>query len=93
MLDFNSLLNCLHCLLCVCVCVEMQSTLHCFRFGVVLLSLASSTLSFSHGAGRASCQEMIPGHIRAQPLDPQHSHVTLRTSASSYLPGHLLTGT
>ncbi|KAE8279422.1 hypothetical protein D5F01_LYC23011 [Larimichthys crocea] len=36
---------------------------------------------------------MIPGHIRAQPLDPQRSHVTLRASASSYLPGQLVTVT
>ncbi|XP_070849855.1 reelin domain-containing protein 1-like [Chaetodon trifascialis] len=69
----------------------MQSTLHCLGVGMVLLSLARSALSFSHGASRASCQGMIPGHIRAQPLDPQHSHVTLRTSASSYLPGQLVT--
>ncbi|KAJ4949091.1 hypothetical protein JOQ06_020609 [Pogonophryne albipinna] len=34
---------------------------------------------------------MIPGHIRAQPQDLQRSHVTLRTSASSYLPGQLVT--
>ncbi|XP_076581706.1 reeler domain containing 1 [Chaetodon auriga] len=69
----------------------MQSTLHCLGVGMVLFSLARSALSFSHGASHASCQEMIPGHIRAQPLDPQHSHVTLRTSASSYLPGQLVT--
>uniref|UniRef100_A0A8C4GYP8 Reelin domain-containing protein n=1 Tax=Dicentrarchus labrax TaxID=13489 RepID=A0A8C4GYP8_DICLA len=73
--------------------VEMQSSLHCFGVGVVLFSLAPSTLSFSRGASHASCQEMIPGHIRAQPLDPKHSHVTLRTSASSYLPGQLVTVT
>ncbi|XP_036967279.1 mucin-5AC-like [Acanthopagrus latus] len=71
----------------------MQSTLHCLRVVVVLLSLAPSTQSFSHGASHASCQEMIPGHIRAQPLDPQKSHVTLHTSASSYLPGQLVTVT
>lgn len=70
----------------------MQSTLHCVGVGVILLSLASSTMSFSRGASHVSCQEMIPGHIRAQPLDPAHSHVTLRTSASSYLPGQLVTG-
>ncbi|XP_073331659.1 reelin domain-containing protein 1-like [Pagrus major] len=71
----------------------MQSILHCFRVVVVLLTLAPSTLSFSHGASHASCREMIPGHIRAQPLDPQQSHVTLRTSTSSYLPGQLVTVT
>uniref|UniRef100_A0A3B4VQP0 Reeler domain containing 1 n=1 Tax=Seriola dumerili TaxID=41447 RepID=A0A3B4VQP0_SERDU len=71
----------------------MQSTLHCFGVGVVLLSLAPPSVSFSRGASHTSCQEMIPGHIRAQPQDPQHSHVTLRTSASSYLPGQLVTVT
>ncbi|CAK6977538.1 mucin-5AC-like [Scomber scombrus] len=71
----------------------MKLYLHYFGVGVVLLSLAPSTSSFSRGANQASCQEMIPGHIRAQPQDPQHSHVTLRTSASSYLPGQLVTVT
>uniref|UniRef100_A0A8D3AYU9 Reeler domain containing 1 n=1 Tax=Scophthalmus maximus TaxID=52904 RepID=A0A8D3AYU9_SCOMX len=66
----------------------MRSTLHCFGMGVVLFSLAPSTMSFSRGASHTSCQDMIPGHIRAQPQDPRHSYVTLRTSASSYLPGH-----
>ncbi|XP_039677827.1 flocculation protein FLO11-like [Perca fluviatilis] len=60
---------------------------------MVLLSLAKSTLTFSRGANHASCRDMIPGHIRAQPQDPQRSHVTLRTSASSYLPGQLITVT
>ncbi|XP_060922617.1 reelin domain-containing protein 1-like [Limanda limanda] len=69
----------------------MPSTLLCL--GVVLFSLAPPTLSFSRGASRTSCQEMIPGHIRAQPQDPFHSFVTLRTSASSYLPGQLITVT
>ncbi|KAM6960348.1 uncharacterized protein reeld1 [Tautogolabrus adspersus] len=55
--------------------------------------MATSTLAFSRGASKASCHEMVPGHIRAQPQDPQHSHVTLRTSASSYLPGQLVTVT
>uniref|UniRef100_A0A671TQS1 Reeler domain containing 1 n=1 Tax=Sparus aurata TaxID=8175 RepID=A0A671TQS1_SPAAU len=68
-----------------------------FQFAVVQrivsIVLAPSTQSFSHGASHASCQEMIPGHIRAQPLDPQQSHVTLHTSASSYLPGQLVTVT
>ncbi|XP_041841113.1 mucin-5AC-like [Melanotaenia boesemani] len=50
-------------------------------------------MSFSHGASHASCREMAPGHIRAHPLDPQHSYVSVRTSASSYLPGHLITVT
>nr|XP_019950996.1 PREDICTED: flocculation protein FLO11-like [Paralichthys olivaceus] len=71
----------------------MPSTLLCFGVGVVLFSLAPSTLSFSRGASHTSCQEMIPGHIRAQPQDPQHSFVSLRTSASSYLPGQLITVT
>ncbi|XP_029137876.2 uncharacterized protein [Labrus bergylta] len=72
----------------------MQSTLYCFGLvGVVLLTLATPTLAFSRGASKASCHEMVPGHIRAQPQDPQHSHVTLRTSASSYLPGQLVTVT
>ncbi|XP_038586843.1 reelin domain-containing protein 1-like [Micropterus salmoides] len=46
-------------------------------------------MTFSRGASHASCQEMIPGHIRAQPQNLQHNHVTLRASASSYLPGQL----
>ncbi|KAK5848148.1 hypothetical protein PBY51_005788 [Eleginops maclovinus] len=71
----------------------MQASLQRFGVGLVLLSLAPSTLSFSLGASRASCREMIPGHIRAQPQDLQRSHVTLRTSASSYLPGQLVTVT
>ncbi|XP_069375070.1 uncharacterized protein [Paralichthys olivaceus] len=71
----------------------MPSTLLCFGVGVVLFSLAPSTMSFSRGASHTSCQEMIPGHIRAQPQDPQHSFVSLRTSASSYLPGQLITVT
>ncbi|XP_047192317.1 mucin-5AC-like [Scophthalmus maximus] len=69
----------------------MRSTLHCFGMGVVLFSLAPSTMSFSRGASHTSCQDMIPGHIRAQPQDPRHSYVTLRTSASSYLPGQFIT--
>ncbi|XP_029382738.1 reelin domain-containing protein 1 [Echeneis naucrates] len=71
----------------------MQSVLYCFAVGVVLLMLAPPTASFSHGASTTSCQEMIPGHIQAQPQDLRHSHVTLRTSASSYLPGQLVTVT
>uniref|UniRef100_A0A3Q3LAF2 Reeler domain containing 1 n=1 Tax=Mastacembelus armatus TaxID=205130 RepID=A0A3Q3LAF2_9TELE len=71
----------------------MQPTLDCFGVGVVLFLLAPLTGSFSRGANQASCQEMTPGHISAQPLYLQHSHVTLHTSASSYLPGQLLTVT
>nr|XP_054604535.1 uncharacterized protein LOC107376807 [Nothobranchius furzeri] len=62
--------------------------------GVVFFSsVALPTLSFSHGASHASCLEMIPGHIRAHPLDPHHSFVIFHASASSYLPGQLITGT
>ncbi|KAK1890086.1 Reelin domain containing protein 1 [Dissostichus eleginoides] len=71
----------------------MQASLQCFGVGLLLLSVAPSSLSFSRGASHASCREMIPGHIRAQPQDLQRSHVTLRTSASSYLPGQLVTVT
>ncbi|KAI3375540.1 hypothetical protein L3Q82_003863 [Scortum barcoo] len=75
------------------VCADMLSTLHCFGFSVVLFSLAPFILAYSHGAGHASCREMTPGHIRAQPQAPMHSHVTLSASASSYLPGQLVTVT
>uniref|UniRef100_A0A8C6KIJ1 Reelin domain-containing protein n=1 Tax=Nothobranchius furzeri TaxID=105023 RepID=A0A8C6KIJ1_NOTFU len=62
--------------------------------GVVFFSsVALPTLSFSHGASHASCLEMIPGHIRAHPLDPHHSFVIFHASASSYLPGQLITVT
>ncbi|TWW62999.1 hypothetical protein D4764_03G0000070 [Takifugu flavidus] len=71
----------------------MQPTHHCFLAGAVFLSLVSSTLTFSRGASYASCQDMTPGHISAHPLDPKQNHITLRTSASSYLPGQLLTVT
>lgn len=70
----------------------MQPTLYYFLASAVFLSLVSSTLSFSRGASYASCRDMIPGHISAHPLDPQHNHITLRTSSSSYLPGQLLIG-
>lgn len=70
----------------------MQPTLDGFLTSAVFLCLVSSTLSFSHGASYASCQDMIPGHISAHPLDPQQNHITLRTSSSSYLPGQLLIG-
>uniref|UniRef100_A0A3Q1B0M0 Reelin domain-containing protein n=1 Tax=Amphiprion ocellaris TaxID=80972 RepID=A0A3Q1B0M0_AMPOC len=71
----------------------MSSTLRCFGVGVVLFSLASSTSQFSHGASPASCQGMTPVHIRAHPQDPQNSYVSIRTSASTYLPGQLVTVT
>ncbi|XP_068444375.1 uncharacterized protein [Clinocottus analis] len=67
--------------------------LRCFGVGVVLLSLAPGALSFSRGAGHASCREMIPGHIRAQPQDPKRGHVVLRAAASSYRPGQFVTVT
>lgn len=70
----------------------MQPTLDGFLTSAVFLCLVSSTLSFSRGASYASCQDMIPGHISAHPLDPQQNHITLRTSSSSYLPGQLLIG-
>ncbi|XP_013859552.1 mucin-2 [Austrofundulus limnaeus] len=50
-------------------------------------------MAFSQGASPASCKEMVPGHIRAHPLDPEHSHITVQMSASSYLPGQLITVT
>lgn len=75
-----------------CLCVEMQPTLGCLLAGAAFLSWASSTLAFSRGASYSSCQDMTPGHISAHPLDPKQNHITLRTSASSYLPGQLLTG-
>uniref|UniRef100_A0A8C7IZT2 Reelin domain-containing protein n=1 Tax=Oncorhynchus kisutch TaxID=8019 RepID=A0A8C7IZT2_ONCKI len=56
-------------------------------------SLTRPTLGFSRGASPASCLEMSPGHIRAQPQDPHHSHITLYTSASIYLPGDTVTVT
>ncbi|XP_042073452.1 reelin domain-containing protein 1-like [Haplochromis burtoni] len=71
----------------------MLSTLHCLGVCAVLFLLAPPTTSFSGGASHASCQEMIPGHIRAHSQDSQHRQVTIRTSASSYLPGQFITGT
>ncbi|KAJ8383182.1 hypothetical protein SKAU_G00039600 [Synaphobranchus kaupii] len=47
--------------------------------------------AFSQGAKPSSCVNMEPGHIRAQPQDPRHSHVTLQTPAHTYLPGDTLT--
>ncbi|XP_058480781.1 uncharacterized protein LOC131456452 [Solea solea] len=61
--------------------------------GVVLFTLAPPATAFSRGASHTSCQEMIPHHIRAHPQDPPHSYVTLRASASSYLPGQFITVT
>ncbi|XP_061525697.1 reelin domain-containing protein 1-like [Phycodurus eques] len=55
--------------------------------------LSCAVAAFSRGAGPASCQTMSPGHIRAQPQDPKQSHVTIRTSLRSYLPGQLVTVT
>uniref|UniRef100_A0A3Q2VDA5 Reeler domain containing 1 n=1 Tax=Haplochromis burtoni TaxID=8153 RepID=A0A3Q2VDA5_HAPBU len=69
----------------------MLSTLHCLGVCAVLFLLAPHTTSFSGGASHASCQEMIPGHIRAHSQDSQHRQVTIRTSASSYLPGQFIT--
>ncbi|KAJ8008553.1 hypothetical protein DPEC_G00106090 [Dallia pectoralis] len=57
----------------------------------VAFSLTPPTLGFSRGASPASCIEMSPGHIRTHPQDRHGSHVTLYTSASSYLPGDLVT--
>ncbi|XP_014860768.1 PREDICTED: mucin-5AC-like [Poecilia mexicana] len=71
----------------------MPSNLLLWGGAVVLCSMASPILCFSHGASLTSCQEMIPGHIRAHPLDPKHSFITLQTSSSSYLPGQLITVT
>ncbi|KAK6322979.1 hypothetical protein J4Q44_G00053180 [Coregonus suidteri] len=59
----------------------------------VSFSLIRPTLGFSRGASPASCLEMSPGHIRPQPQDLHHSHVTLYTSASIYLPGDTVTVT
>ena len=75
----------------MCVYLLLEMGLLCLWVGVAL-SLAPPILAFSRGAGHASCREMSPGHISAHPLEPQHSYVTLRTSASSYLPGQLITG-
>ncbi|KAK7909981.1 hypothetical protein WMY93_014665 [Mugilogobius chulae] len=36
---------------------------------------------------------MVPGHVHAHPHDPALSYVTLHTSSTHYLPGHLLTVT
>lgn len=58
-----------------------------------LCLLVQPIASFSHGASHSSCLKMIPGHIQAHPLDPQHSYVTIHTSTSLYWPGQLITGT
>uniref|UniRef100_A0A3Q2ZSB0 Reeler domain containing 1 n=1 Tax=Kryptolebias marmoratus TaxID=37003 RepID=A0A3Q2ZSB0_KRYMA len=71
-----------------------MSSAHLWFGGVVAFCwLAPPTVAFSHGGSPASCQEMIPGHIQAHPLDLGHSSVTVHTSASSYLPGQLITVT
>uniref|UniRef100_A0A672JCX3 Reeler domain containing 1 n=1 Tax=Salarias fasciatus TaxID=181472 RepID=A0A672JCX3_SALFA len=68
--------------------------LHWFYVGVALLSLAPPpTASFSRGASPASCRGMTPNHIRAHPQDSRQGYVTVHTSASSYLPGQLVTVT
>ncbi|XP_061769097.1 mucin-2 [Nerophis ophidion] len=71
----------------------MKSYLLYLGMAVVFFSLILPTIAFSRGAGPASCMKMNPGHIRAQPQDPQKSHVTIRTSVRSYLPGQLITVT
>ncbi|KAJ8403613.1 hypothetical protein AAFF_G00349390 [Aldrovandia affinis] len=55
------------------------------------LSLLLPAWAFSQGAKPSSCVDMLPGHIRAQPQDPYRSHVTLQTTARSYLPGDTVT--
>ncbi|XP_040929086.1 uncharacterized protein LOC114843610 [Betta splendens] len=60
---------------------------------LVLVLVPPAAWSFSQGANDASCQEMVPGHIRAQRQNLQHSHISLRASAASYLPGQLITVT
>ncbi|KAL4618150.1 hypothetical protein GN956_G20637 [Arapaima gigas] len=54
---------------------------------ILTLSLSPLARTFSTGAGRASCADMKPEHIRAQPQDPRRAYVTLHTDARSYLPG------
>ncbi|XP_077401441.1 reeler domain containing 1 [Vanacampus margaritifer] len=71
----------------------MQSSLLYLGATVILSCVALPVAAFSRGAGSAACQTMSPGHIRAQPQDPQQSHVTIRTSVRSYLPGQLVTVT
>ncbi|XP_035283540.1 reelin domain-containing protein 1-like [Anguilla anguilla] len=46
--------------------------------------------AFSQGAKPSSCVSMEPGHIRAHPQDPRHSHVALHTPAHAYRPGDTL---
>uniref|UniRef100_A0A3P8V1U3 Reelin domain-containing protein n=1 Tax=Cynoglossus semilaevis TaxID=244447 RepID=A0A3P8V1U3_CYNSE len=71
----------------------MLLSVYCLGVGVVLFIQALPSSTFSRGASLTSCQEMIPGHIQAQPQELQQSYVTLLTSASSYLPGQFITVT
>ncbi|XP_043954606.1 reelin domain-containing protein 1-like [Gambusia affinis] len=71
----------------------MSSNLLLWGGAMLLCSMAPPIICFSHGASLTSCQEMIPGHIRAHPLNLKHSFITLQTSSSSYLPGQLITVT
>ncbi|XP_077355845.1 reeler domain containing 1 [Festucalex cinctus] len=73
--------------------IKMQSFLLYLGATVILSCVALPVAAFSRGAGSAACQTMSPGHIRAQPQDLQQSHVTIRTSVRSYLPGQLVTVT
>ncbi|KAM9718325.1 uncharacterized protein reeld1 [Menidia menidia] len=75
------------------LCKAMSATLLFSWLSLVLCLLAPPSASFSHGAGHAACLDMIPGHIRAHSLDPQHSYVSIRTSTLSYYPGQLITVT
>ncbi|KAL4618151.1 hypothetical protein GN956_G20638 [Arapaima gigas] len=59
---------------------------------ILTLSLSPLARTFSTGAGRASCADMKPEHIRAQPQDPRRAYVTLHTDARSYLPGDTVEG-
>ncbi|KAK2824870.1 hypothetical protein Q7C36_018797 [Tachysurus vachellii] len=62
--------------LLVCVCLSL---------------LPAQCVCFSRGASTATCMDMKPGHISAQ---PQHTHtasaVTIHTSRTVYLPQHTL---
>ncbi|GAA6086895.1 uncharacterized protein LOC113655067 [Tachysurus ichikawai] len=62
--------------LLVCVCLSL---------------LPAQCMCFSRGASTATCMDMKPGHISAQ---PQHTHaasaVTIHTSRTVYLPQHTL---
>ncbi|XP_047663300.1 uncharacterized protein LOC113655067 [Tachysurus fulvidraco] len=58
---------------------------------VCLSVLPAQCMCFSRGASTATCMDMKPGHISAQ---PQHTHtasaVTIHTSRIVYLPHHTL---